>query len=132
MASPILLPLLNWARTLRYPTLFKLAAVLFQRLAGVDDVVLFAAFLGDPDGAVAGAHARAGGVVQGGSSITQQMVKMTLLAQADTDEERAAATDDTYERKLRDLGLLTRDARAVERKKPGRPKARKRFQFSKR
>lgn len=34
--------------------------------------------------------------------------------------------------KLRELGLLTRDARAVERKKPGRPKARKRFQFSKR
>ena len=31
--------------------------------------------------------------------------------------------------KLRGLGLLTRDARAVERKKPGRPKARKRFQF---
>lgn len=28
--------------------------------------------------------------------------------------------------------LLTRDPRAVERKKPGRPKARKRFQFSKR
>jgi small subunit ribosomal protein S9 len=34
--------------------------------------------------------------------------------------------------KLRAQGLLTRDARAVERKKPGRPKARKRFQFSKR
>ena len=29
-------------------------------------------------------------------------------------------------------GFLTRDARVVERKKPGRPKARKRFQFSKR
>jgi small subunit ribosomal protein S9 len=28
--------------------------------------------------------------------------------------------------------LLTRDPRVVERKKPGRPKARKRFQFSKR
>ena len=40
--------------------------------------------------------------------------------------------DETHRRKLRDLGLLTRDARAVERKKPGRPKARKRFQFSKR
>jgi small subunit ribosomal protein S9 len=40
--------------------------------------------------------------------------------------------DDAHRRKLRDLGLLTRDARAVERKKPGRPKARKRFQFSKR
>jgi small subunit ribosomal protein S9 len=40
--------------------------------------------------------------------------------------------DETRRRKLRDLGLLTRDARSVERKKPGRPKARKRFQFSKR
>jgi small subunit ribosomal protein S9 len=40
--------------------------------------------------------------------------------------------DEAHRRKLRELGLLTRDARAVERKKPGRPKARKRFQFSKR
>jgi small subunit ribosomal protein S9 len=40
--------------------------------------------------------------------------------------------EESHRRKLRDLGLLTRDARAVERKKPGRPKARKRFQFSKR
>jgi small subunit ribosomal protein S9 len=40
--------------------------------------------------------------------------------------------DETYRPKLREFGLLTRDARAVERKKPGRAKARKRFQFSKR
>ncbi len=40
--------------------------------------------------------------------------------------------DDTHRKKLRMQGLLTRDARAVERKKPGRPGARKRFQFSKR
>ena len=33
---------------------------------------------------------------------------------------------------LKDHGFLTRDARVVVRKKPGRPKARKRFQFSKR
>ena len=33
---------------------------------------------------------------------------------------------------LRADGLLTRDPRMVERKKPGQPKARKRFQFSKR
>jgi small subunit ribosomal protein S9 len=33
---------------------------------------------------------------------------------------------------LRERGLLTRDAREVERKKPGQPGARKRFQFSKR
>ncbi|MCD8282801.1 MAG: 30S ribosomal protein S9 [Prevotella sp.] len=33
---------------------------------------------------------------------------------------------------LKDKGFLTRDPRAVERKKSGQPKARKRFQFSKR
>lgn len=33
---------------------------------------------------------------------------------------------------LKSSGLLTRDPREVERKKPGQPKARKRFQFSKR
>ena len=33
---------------------------------------------------------------------------------------------------LRKQGFMTRDPRAVERKKPGQPKARKRFQFSKR
>lgn len=34
--------------------------------------------------------------------------------------------------KLKHAGFLTRDPREVERKKPGQPKARKRFQFSKR
>jgi len=33
---------------------------------------------------------------------------------------------------LKKAGFLTRDSRTVERKKPGQPKARKRFQFSKR
>ena len=33
---------------------------------------------------------------------------------------------------LRAAGFVTRDPRTVERKKPGQPKARKRFQFSKR
>jgi small subunit ribosomal protein S9 len=33
---------------------------------------------------------------------------------------------------LRKHGFMTRDPRSVERKKPGQPKARKRFQFSKR
>ena len=33
---------------------------------------------------------------------------------------------------LRAEGFMTRDSRVVERKKPGRPKARRRFQFSKR
>ena len=37
-----------------------------------------------------------------------------------------------YKSALRAEGFLTRDPRVVERKKPGQPKARKRFQFSKR
>lgn len=37
-----------------------------------------------------------------------------------------------YKSVLRADGLMTRDPRMVERKKPGRPKARKKFQFSKR
>lgn len=40
--------------------------------------------------------------------------------------------DEANKKKLREFGLLTRDAREVERKKPGRAGARKRFQFSKR
>jgi membrane peptidoglycan carboxypeptidase len=43
------------------------------------------------------------GTVQGGSSITQQMVKMTLVDQAKTAKERKAATADTYARKLTEL-----------------------------
>lgn len=42
------------------------------------------------------------------------------------------AIDPENKNVLKSNGLLTRDPRVVERKKPGRPKARKRFQFSKR
>jgi small subunit ribosomal protein S9 len=40
--------------------------------------------------------------------------------------------DEEHRPALKAKGFLTRDPRIVERKKPGRPKARKRFQFSKR
>ncbi len=43
------------------------------------------------------------GVVQGGSSITQQLVKLTLLSQATTDAERKAVTADSYARKIQEL-----------------------------
>ncbi len=39
---------------------------------------------------------------------------------------------EAYRPVLKAAGLLTRDAREVERKKPGQPGARRRFQFSKR
>ena len=40
--------------------------------------------------------------------------------------------DASHKPGLKKEGMLTRDSRMVERKKPGQPKARKRFQFSKR
>ena len=40
--------------------------------------------------------------------------------------------DEEYRPMLKKDGLMRRDPRMVERKKPGQPKARKRFQFSKR
>ncbi|MBI3550238.1 MAG: 30S ribosomal protein S9 [Elusimicrobia bacterium] len=46
---------------------------------------------------------------------------------------RALAKLDTgFKKTMRKEGWLTRDPRMVERKKPGQPKARKRFQYSKR
>ncbi|MHB8911217.1 MAG: DUF6116 family protein [Lysobacter sp.] len=41
MASPLLLPLLNWARKLRYPTLFKITAALFAMTLFVPDPLPF-------------------------------------------------------------------------------------------
>lgn len=64
--------------------------------------------------------------VEGGGQTGQAGALRLAVARA------LVSIDETHRRKLRDLGLLTRDARAVERKKPGRPGARKRFQFSKR
>ena len=64
--------------------------------------------------------------IDGGGSTGQAGALRLAIARA------LVKTVESYRRRLRELGLLTRDARAVERKKPGRPKARKRFQFSKR
>ena len=61
----------------------------------------------------------------GGLTGQSDAVRMGLArALVEHDEELRGA--------MRERGMLTRDPRQVERKKPGRPKARKRFQFSKR
>ena len=61
----------------------------------------------------------------GGFTGQSQALRMAIaraLVKINADDKKA----------LKDNGFLTRDAREVERKKPGQPKARRRFQFSKR
>lgn len=61
----------------------------------------------------------------GGSSGQAEAVRLGIArALCDIDEENRPL--------LKKDGLLTRDSRMVERKKPGQKKARKKFQFSKR
>ncbi len=64
--------------------------------------------------------------VQGGGIKGQAEAVRLAIAKAivELDAEKKPA--------LRAKGLMTRDMRMVERKKPGRAKARKKFQFSKR
>ena len=73
------------------------------------------------------------------SSILQFVVKqpLTLLNVAEKYDIKAIAralvkVNAEDKKALRAEGFMTRDSREVERKKPGRPKARRRFQFSKR
>ena len=64
-------------------------------------------------------------IIGGGFTGQSQAARMAIshaLIKINADDKSA----------LRAKGFLTRDSREVERKKPGRPKARRRFQFSKR
>ena len=65
------------------------------------------------------------------SSILQYIVRQPLSV-LDVVEKYDIKINAEDKPALRAEGFLTRDSRVVERKKPGRPKARKRFQFSKR
>lgn len=64
--------------------------------------------------------------VKGGGTTGQAGATMLGIARA------LKAYDPSLMQALRDGGYLTRDSRMVERKKPGKPGARKSFQFSKR
>ena len=64
-------------------------------------------------------------LVGGGFTSQSQAIRFPIaraLVKVNADDKKA----------LRAEGFMTRDSRSVERKKPGRPKARRRFQFSKR
>jgi small subunit ribosomal protein S9 len=64
--------------------------------------------------------------VKGGGKSGQAGAVRLALARA------LCKMDETLRKPLKEAGYLTRDSRVVERKKYGMPKARKRFQFSKR
>lgn len=64
--------------------------------------------------------------VRGGGKAGQAGAIQHALARAIDGEQEGMHS------RLKEHGLLTRDSRMVERKKYGQPKARKRFQFSKR
>ena len=75
------------------------------------------------------------------SAILQYVVKQPLDGGGFTGQSQAlrlaiaralVKVDENDKKALKDQGFLTRDSRVVERKKPGQPKARRRFQFSKR
>ena len=66
------------------------------------------------------------GICSGGGNTGQAGALRLAIARA------LVKADERHRKKLRENGLLTRDPRVVERKKPGRAGARKRFQFSKR
>ncbi|MDR0645751.1 MAG: 30S ribosomal protein S9 [Elusimicrobiota bacterium] len=64
--------------------------------------------------------------VRGGGIAAQAGAIRHAIARA------VAALSDDNKKVMKKAGFLTRDPRMVERKKPGQPKARRRFQFSKR
>ncbi|ACC99092.1 Ribosomal protein S9 [Elusimicrobium minutum Pei191] len=64
--------------------------------------------------------------VQGGGVSSQAGAIRHAIARS------LAAVSEDFKKAVKKAGYLTRDPRMVERKKPGQPGARKRFQFSKR
>jgi len=69
-----------------------------------------------------------GGYSGQAGAIRLGIARALLIYDADTDQTR----DDSYRKVLKANGLITRDARVKERKKPGLKKARRAPQFSKR
>ena len=63
--------------------------------------------------------------------VTQPLALLELKKSYDISRALNTVNDD-YRKIIKEKGFLTRDARKVERKKPGQPGARKNFQFSKR
>jgi membrane peptidoglycan carboxypeptidase len=91
----------------------KVAPVMREAIVAIEDSRFYDHGAVDLQGTLRAfmANRRHGETVQGGSTLTQQLVKLMRLNRADTEEERRAVTAQTYERKFREL----RYALALER-----------------
>ncbi len=86
-------------------TLEKVAPVMQQAVVAIEDSRFYEHNGFDPRGFLRAAvtNVTAGGVAQGGSTLTMQYVKNVLLTAAEDEEEQAAAKEDTITRKLREI-----------------------------
>jgi membrane peptidoglycan carboxypeptidase len=85
----------------------QIAPVMKQALVDIEDSRFYEHNGLDVEGTLRALlrNLRAGTVLEGGSTITQQLVKQTLLQTAETPEDRDAATEDSVARKLREARL---------------------------
>jgi membrane peptidoglycan carboxypeptidase len=85
----------------------RIAEVMKQAMVAIEDARFYEHHGLDVQGTARAlvTNLAAGGVQEGGSTLTQQLVKQTLLQTADTQDERRAATEQTLGRKLREARL---------------------------
>jgi membrane peptidoglycan carboxypeptidase len=86
-------------------TLEKVAPVMQKAVVAIEDSRFYEHNGFDPRGFLRAAvtNVTAGGVAQGGSTLTMQYVKNVLLTAAEDEQEQAAAKEDTITRKLREI-----------------------------
>jgi membrane peptidoglycan carboxypeptidase len=85
----------------------RIAPVMKQALVDIEDARFYEHHGIDLEGTARAlvSNLVAGGVREGGSTLTQQLVKQTLLQTAETAEDRQAATEQSIGRKLREARL---------------------------
>lgn len=83
----------------------KIAPIMQKAVVAIEDSRFYEHNGFDPRGFLraAATNVTAGGVTQGGSTLTMQYVKNVLLTAAEDDEQQAAAREDTVTRKLREI-----------------------------
>src|SRR4051812_12677466 len=101
-------PITSFYRENRQPVAPEgIAPVMKQAMVAIEDARFYEHHGLDVQGTVRALvrNIASGGVQEGGSTLTQQLVKQTLLQTADTPEEQHAAVEQTVGRKLREAQL---------------------------